>query len=44
MTEVDANKVIQTLASKIGALEAENAVLQAQLEEASKDDKNSSES
>lgn len=32
MTEVDANKVIQTLASKIGALEAENAVLQAQLE------------
>jgi hypothetical protein len=31
MQEVDANKVIQDLASKIGTLEVQNSILQAQL-------------
>ena len=33
MTEVDANKVINELAGKIGVLEAENAILKTQLNE-----------
>lgn len=39
MQEVDANKVIQMLAVKIGNLEAQNAILQAQLEDGEEDGK-----
>ncbi|WP_270333007.1 hypothetical protein [Ligilactobacillus acidipiscis] len=40
--EVDANKIISNLASRIASLETENAVLQAQLEAEAKEsgDKN----
>ena len=44
MAQINADKVIQRLASKIGVLEAENAVLQAQLEEESNDSKDSPQS
>lgn len=38
--EVDANKVISNLASKLASVETENAILQAQLEAKESGDKN----
>jgi len=44
LAQINADKVIQQLASKIGVLEAQNAILQAQLEEETQNDKNDSKS
>lgn len=42
--QVNANRVVQILGQKIGNVEVQNAIQQAQLEEANKDDEQDSKS